>query len=89
MVGIHGLVAGGAGDDHLDTVVSIGDAHLCGRNGKDVDLVVRGGAGDDTLLGAFSPDTLLGGRGTDYAHGFRNIDRCRAETVVSCEQASH
>jgi Ca2+-binding RTX toxin-like protein len=87
--GCHGLVAGGAGDDYLDTAVSIGDAHDCGRKGKDVDLVVRGGAGDDTLLGAFSPDTLLGGPGTDYAHGFRNRDRCRAETMVSCEQAAH
>lgn len=83
--GCHGLVAGGAGNDVLETIVS--RAYVdCGHRSEDVDLVVRGGRGDDTLLGDNSPDTLLGGPGTDFAHGFRNTDSCRAETEASCER---
>ena len=82
--GCRGVVAGRAGDDVLK-VISVDDAG-CGDNGEDADLVVRGGRGDDRLIGNSFPDILLGGWGNDWANGGDNTDRCRAERRISCER---
>jgi Ca2+-binding RTX toxin-like protein len=80
--GCHGYVDGGAGDDVI-RAVDIDDVG-CGAYSLDRELVVRGGAGDDALIGALGRNTLLGGPGRDTANGGRGPDRCAAEVERSC-----
>jgi len=49
-------------------------------------LDVRGGKGDDRLLGSSRDDHLLGGPGADTADGRGGADRCVAETRIRCER---
>ncbi len=44
-----------------------------------------GYTGDDVLRGREGDDKLIGMGGKDEAYGGPGIDRCRAETTVSCE----
>ncbi|HYF74815.1 MAG TPA: hypothetical protein VD864_18450 [Nocardioides sp.] len=81
--GCHGHIAGGAGDDIL-RAIDIDDVG-CGYPVPDSDIPVRGGRGDDLLVGAFGWDVLLGGPGDDVARGGRGRDHCVAETVQRCE----
>lgn len=82
--GCHGAVAAGPGDDLLKAIF-VPDAE-CGDLDDEVDLVARGGSGDDTLLGGLLPDILVGGPGNDVADGGRDADRCVAETERRCER---
>lgn len=82
--GCGGVVDGRAGDDLIEAI-SVDDVS-CGYQGEDAELIVRGGRGDDTLVGNFAPDVLIGGRGEDLADGGRNRDRCVAETTIRCEE---
>lgn len=47
---------------------------------------VRGGHGDDLLVGTPDDDVLLGGPGKDTARGGPGVDRCVAETRRRCER---
>jgi hypothetical protein len=79
-----GLVDGGRGDDLIETFSNpdVG----CGYPVSTADLVVRGGGGDDTLVGNGDPNVLLGGPGKDRADGRGSkSDRCAAEIVKHCE----
>ncbi|MGC4112870.1 MAG: hypothetical protein QM747_21115 [Nocardioides sp.] len=82
-LGCRGVVAGGRGNDLISAYAD--DDAGCGYLGGDAKLVVRGGPGDDRLIGNYFPDTLLGGPGKDYADGGGNKDRCVAEKTVRCE----
>ena len=83
-IGCRGVVAGGPGDDVLE---SIAPADVgCGYAGKDAEAVARGGRGNDTLVGEYLPDILIGGPGNDFANGRRNVDRCVAETEIRCDR---
>lgn len=83
-MGCRGVVNGGGGADRIEpnTNPDIG----CGYLGEDNELIVRGGRGDDTLVGGYMPDTLIGGPGRDTASGGRNRDRCVAEKEIGCER---
>lgn len=81
--GCHGVVDGRGGDDVL-RIVHVPDAE-CGNGGEHADLVARGGAGDDRMIGNDMPDVLIGGPGDDFADGDGNVDRCVAETRRRCE----
>ncbi len=81
--GCRGIVEGGRGADLIQA--HLADDVGCGYDGEFARLVVRGGGGDDTLIGDYMPDTLLGGPGDDHADGRENLDRCTAETELHCE----
>ncbi|MCW2766246.1 MAG: Hemolysin-type calcium-binding region [Nocardioides sp.] len=81
--GCRGVIGAGAGDDLIEAI-SVDDAG-CGYLGEDAELVVRGGRGDDRLVGNYMPDVLIGGPGEDQADGRSNRDRCVAETTIRCE----
>ena len=49
-------------------------------------LTIYGGRGADVVRGSRGRDRLFGGKGTDTANGRQNVDRCVAETRVSCER---
>ena len=83
VLGCRGTVAGGGGDDRI-RIISIDDV-ACGYLSQHARLVVRGGPGDDTLLGSFGRDILLGGPGHDVARGHGGRDRCVAEVTGTCE----
>ncbi|MDN4173330.1 hypothetical protein QWY28_10280 [Nocardioides sp. SOB77] len=61
------------------------DGPVCGRN---ADIAVRGGRGDDHLVGGYHADRLYGGRGRDVAEGGGaptwGADTCVAEVRVDC-----
>jgi Ca2+-binding RTX toxin-like protein len=85
-LGCRGFVDGGGGRDLIEAM-SDSDAG-CGYLGQDAQLVVRGGGGNDRLLGSYFPDVLLGGPGDDVANGRGNRDRCVAETTFRCERVT-
>ncbi|MCW2814868.1 MAG: calcium-binding protein [Nocardioides sp.] len=81
------------GDDRVESISYRGGGDFqpdCYRTGGtpylDGPLVVRGGAGDDTLLGGRFDDDLDGGDGTDAVDGRGGSDTCVAESVTRCEQ---
>ena len=82
--GCRGFVAGRGGDDVVQMVPQYDPT--CGFRGVDATLVVRGGKGEDRLIGWDFPDILLGGRGHDRADGGTNNDVCRAERTIRCER---
>lgn len=85
-------VAGGRG---RDVIVTYGGSVSAGP-GDDVVRgyrrfsgnaeTVRGGRGDDRLLGNGGDDVLIGGPGRDRAQGGSGRDRCRAEVLRGCER---
>jgi hypothetical protein len=82
--GCHGVIEGGRGDDLIEAFSNpdVG----CGYPVSTADLVVRGGGGDDTLVGSGDPSILLGGPGKDRADGRgSDRDRCVAERERRCE----
>jgi hypothetical protein len=82
--GCHGVIDGGRGDDLIEAFSSpdVG----CGYPVSTADLVVRGGGGDDALVGSGDPSILLGGPGKDRADGRgSDRDRCVAERERRCE----
>ena len=83
--GCHGVIDGGRGDDLIEAF-SLPDVG-CGYPVNHADLVVRGGGGDDTLVGSGDPNVLVGGAGDDRADGRGgNRDRCVAEKERHCER---
>jgi Ca2+-binding RTX toxin-like protein len=82
--GCHGVIDGGPGKDLIEQF-SVDDVG-CGYPVNHADLIVRGGGGDDRLVGGDDPNILLGGPGHDVADGRGNKgDHCVAETEKSCE----
>jgi len=77
-------VRGGRGNDTL-TGSSCAGRHCFERF---VSLVLRGGQGDDRLIGANTPDRLYGGPGRDRADGQSGRDICVAEVRRKCEPAA-
>lgn len=75
-------VVGRAGSDRISLERTATSAW---RHRPPYRTVVRGGTGDDKLIGSARNDRLYGGRGKDRADGRRGIDRCRAEVRRSCE----
>lgn len=83
--GCHGVIEGGRGDDLIEefSVPDVG----CGYPVNRADIVVRGGAGDDRLMGGGGPNVLIGGAGDDRADGRGgHRDRCVAEREIRCER---
>lgn len=77
-----GVLDGGAGDDVLQGITEYDD-EIPNCEGQHSDL--RGGLGDDVLVGSVDDDTMIGGDGNDTADGGLGVDRCSAETELGCE----
>jgi Ca2+-binding RTX toxin-like protein len=67
-----GTVLGGPGNDHLAL-----ESQEAG--------VLRGGRGNDVLVGRAGDDVLVGGPGHDRANGRGGHDQCQAEQETNCE----
>lgn len=82
----HISIDGGGGDD---TLVHRNTTNCRAGTGqaRDEFTRVRGGPGDDTLIGSPGPDLLLGDSGRDRADGRLGIDRCVAEIRTGCEKS--
>jgi hypothetical protein len=76
------VVAGGGGNDRL----TLRSRAVQPSWRKCPAPVVRGGAGNDVLVGSLLPEKLLGGPGRDVARGGRGSDTCVAETRRACER---
>lgn len=83
-LGCKGVIDGRAGSDLIQEFRSADVG--CGYLSQDGRQIVRGGRGNDILLGGLAPNIFIGGPGTDYANGGgSNRDRCVAERVKNCE----
>ena len=60
-------------DSGRDTIVALGSAATGGASGLDRPLLLSGGAGDDTLVGALADDLLEPGPGDDIVGGGTNF----------------
>ena len=67
-------VSGGGGNDRVDA------GHSYPRDG----VVLRGGSGNDLLVGSPGHDILIGGPGRDKAKGGPRRDTCEAEVRIRC-----
>lgn len=76
------ILQGGGGDDTLSAKGNGQDDLACLAQTRSE---LRGGAGDDLLLGWLGDDWLLGGPGIDVARGRAGTDTCRAESTARCE----
>jgi hypothetical protein len=68
-------VLGMAGDDLIQLDAGVMPASVKGGQGNDT---VLGSAGDDTLRGGLGHDRLVGGAGSDLIYGGRGMDTLRA-----------
>ena len=75
------VIEGGGGDDTLVRRPALGCSHR-----EDQSSLLRGGPGDDLLIGWLGPDVLIGEAGRDRAQGRLGIDRCAAEVESGCER---
>ncbi|MGA8255515.1 MAG: hypothetical protein WB767_02975 [Nocardioides sp.] len=79
-VGCYGYLEGSSRDDVLRVVRS---SRCDGASGQ---FSIRGGYGDDLMIGSTRSDLLRGGSGYDTARGGPGNDRCGAEVRRSCER---
>lgn len=78
--GCHADIRGGAGDDTINAKTP----NLLNCEGRP-SVQLRGGPGDDFLVGSMGDDLLDGGPGRDRADGWRGQDTCvSVERVTSC-----
>jgi hypothetical protein len=88
------------GDDHANVLRVAGCSVVANGRGGDDRLavtvpsdcdtggtVLRGGSGDDSLVGTPFADRLLGGAGRDSAAGRGARDTCRVEIATNCERS--
>ena len=71
--GLRVLARMGGGDDRVNVL-------------ETASARVRGGSGDDRMVGSHGNDRLLGGGGRDVADGRSGADTCQAEVIVACER---
>ena len=79
-VGCYGYLEGSSRDDVLRVVRSSRCDEASGQ------FSIRGGYGDDLMIGSTRSDLLRGGSGYDTARGGPGNDRCGAEVRRSCER---
>ncbi|MGH7909979.1 MAG: Ig-like domain-containing protein [Thermodesulfobacteriota bacterium] len=85
------VISGKGGDDVINGLA--GDDVICGNGGNDTingnagNDSVYGGGGDDNLNGNYGDDALFGGNGSDSIDGGPGVDKCKGESLVSCNDS--
>ena len=88
------IIDGGSGADRLssgardalEVLGGLGNDRIEGSRYRLLSDVLRGGPGNDDLLGYAGDDELYGDDGTDTAVGGAGDDLCSAETTRQCER---
>lgn len=67
--------SGVAGDDSTDTAANLAVTFASANTDATADVVIKGGAGNDTLTGFVGKDQIIGNAGADVITGGKGIDQ--------------